>query len=304
MRNPRLALLAFLSLLVFWGSGFLAIRFGLQGFPPFFFMASRFLIGGSLLFAVMAARGHRLPTLREWGFSFLEGLLLMVGGGGALAYAQRTIGSGLAAVGIATVPIWTALFSGLFGQWPSRMEWTGIALGFAGVFLLNAEGELRTDPFGAVLLFTSAVTWALGSILSRRLPLPKGLMAAASEMLAGGLVMIPLGVLLGERLTGLPPLRPLLGLLYIAIPGSAIAFGAYTYLLQNVRPALATSYTYINPAIALGLGVLIAGEQVSGTEIAAVGTILCGVAVIVLSHNTRPYPDTRPVQDQNREGSI
>jgi len=287
MRKHHLALLSFLSLLVFWGSGFLAIRIGLEGFPPFFFMASRFLIGGSLLFAVLAARGHRLPKPREWGFSFLEGLLLMVGGGGALAYAQRSIGSGLAAVGIATVPNWAALFSGLLGQWPNRMEWAGIGIGFAGVLLLNLKGELRADPSGALLLFTSAVTWASGSILSRRLPLPKGLMAAASEMLAGGLVMIPLGILLGERLTGMPPMRPLLGLLYIAIPGSAVAFGAYTYLLQNVRPALATSYTYINPAIALGLGVLLAGERITRTEIAAVGAILCGVAVIVLSRNQR-----------------
>ncbi len=285
MRKPRLTLFAFLSLLVFWGSGFLAIRIGLEGFPPFFFMSCRFLVGGSLLFAVLTARGYRPPTLREWGFALLEGLLLMVGGGGALAYAQLSIGSGLAAVGIATVPIWTALFSGLFGQWPSRMEWTGIAIGFAGVLLLNLKGELRAEPLGAVLLLTSAVTWALGSILSRRLPLSKGLMAAASEMLAGGLVMIPIGYLMGERLTGIPPLRPTLALLYFAIAGSAIAFGAYTYLLQNVRPALATSYTYINPAIALGLGVLLAGEQVSRTEIAAVGAILCGVAVIVLSRN-------------------
>jgi len=287
MKKHHLALLSFLSLLVFWGSGFLAIRIGLEGFPPFFFMAFRFLIGGSLLFAVLSARGHQLPRPREWGFAFLEGLLLMVGGGGALAYAQRSIGSGLAAVGIATVPIWAALFSGLFGQWPSRLEWAGIGIGFAGVLLLNLKGELRADPTGALLLFTSAVTWAFGSILSRRLPLPRGLMAAASEMLAGGLALILLGYFLGERLTGLPPLRPLLGLLYIAIPGSAIAFGAYTYLLQNVRPALATSYTYINPAIALGLGVLLAGERITRTEIAAVGAILCGVAVIVLSRNQR-----------------
>ena len=283
MRRVPLALFAFLSLLAFWGSGFLAIRVGLEGFPPFFFMACRFLLAGTLLFVLLAARGTRLPSAREWGFVCIEALLLMVGGGGGVAYAQLTIGSGLAAVGIATVPIWVALFSGFLGQWPNRMEWAGIAIGFGGVLLLNLKGELRADPRGAAFLFTSAVTWALGSILSRRLPLPAGLMAAASEMLAGGLMMIPIGYLLGERLTSLPPIRPLPGLLYIAIPGSAVAFSAYVYLLQNVRPALATSYTYINPAIALGLGVLLAGESVSKTEIAAVAAILCGVAVIVFS---------------------
>ena len=291
MRKATLVPLAFVSLLAFWGPGFLAIRIGLEGFPPLLFMAARFLLAGSILFAFLLVKKTPLPTARQWPYVCLEALLLMVGGGGGVAYAQLSVGSGLAAVGIATVPIWAALFTGLFGQWPSRAEWIGITIGFGGVMLLSLRGELRADPRGALLLLASSLAWALGSILSRRLPLPRGAMAAASEMLAGGIMLTILGTLVGERIPALPPLRSIAGLLYISVPGSVVAFSAYLYLLENVRPALATSYTYINPAIALALGVFLAGETVSPAELAAVAAILCGVAVIVLSSQDRgPSP--------------
>lgn len=294
MRKNPLVPLAFISLLAFWGPGFLAIRIGLEGFPPFLFMAARFLLAGSILLFFLLAKKTPLPTARQWPSVGLEALLLMVGGGGGVAYAQLSVGSGLAAVGIATVPIWAALFTGLFGQWPSRTEWVGITIGFGGVLLLGLRGELRADPRGALLLLASSVTWALGSILSRRLPLPRGAMAAASEMLVGGILMMILGTLVGERIPAMPPLRSIAGLLYISIPGSVVAFSAYLYLLENVRPSLATSYTYINPAIALALGVFLAGETVSRAELAAVAAILCGVAVIVLSNRDERLEPARP----------
>lgn len=288
MRKNSLVVLCFLSLLVFWGSGFISIRIGLEGYPPFFFMAGRFLLAGVLLFAFLLAKGTPLPTGRQWAASALEGLLLMVGGAGALAYAQLSIGSGIAAVGIATVPIWVTLFSGFLGCWPNRMEWFGIALGFFGVMLLSLRGNLKADPRGALLLLASSLTWALGSFLNPRLPLPRGAMAAASEMLAGGFMLLVLGVLFKERFHGIPPLRSTAALVYFSIAGSVVAFSAYLYLLQRVSPALATSYTYINPAIALGLGLLFAGETITRTEFAAVALILCGVAVLVLGAQGTP----------------
>lgn len=294
MRKNPLPLLCFLSLLVFWGSGFISIRIGLEGYPPFFFMAGRFLLAGVLLFAFLLAKGTPLPTGRQWAASALEGLLLMVGGAGALAYAQLSIGSGIAAVGIATVPIWVALFSGLLGDWPNRVEWFGIALGFFGVMLLSLRGNLKADPRGALLLLASSLTWALGSFLNPRLPLPRGAMAAASEMLAGGLLLLILGVLLNERFHGMPSLRSTAALLYFSIAGSVVAFSAYLYLLQRVSPALATSYTYINPAIALGLGILFAGETITRAELAAVTFILCGVAVLVLGSQGTPCGRRNP----------
>ena len=294
MRKSPLVPLCFLSLLVFWGSGFISIRIGLEGYPPFFFMAGRFLLAGVLLFAFLLAKGTPLPTGRQWAASALEGLLLMVGGAGALAYAQLSIGSGIAAVGIATVPIWVALFSGLLGDWPNRVEWFGIALGFFGVMLLSLRGNLKADPRGALLLLASSLTWALGSFLNPRLPLPRGAMAAASEMLAGGLLLLILGVLLNERFHGMPSLRSTAALLYFSIAGSVVAFSAYLYLLQRVSPALATSYTYINPAIALGLGILFAGETITRAELAAVAFILCGVAVLVLGSQGTPCGRRNP----------
>ena len=294
MRKNPLPLLCFLSLLVFWGSGFISIRIGLEGYPPFFFMAGRFLLAGVLLFAFLLAKGTPLPTGRQWAASALEGLLLMVGGAGALAYAQLSIGSGIAAVGMATVPIWVALFSGLLGDWPNRVEWFGIALGFFGVMLLSLRGNLKADPRGALLLLASSLTWALGSFLNPRLPLPRGAMAAASEMLAGGLLLLILGVLLNERFHGMPSLRSTAALLYFSIAGSVVAFSAYLYLLQRVSPALATSYTYINPAIALGLGILFAGETITRAELAAVAFILCGVAVLVLGSQGTPCGRRNP----------
>ena len=294
MRKNPLPLLCFLSLLVFWGSGFISIRIGLEGYPPLFFMAGRFLLAGILLFAFLLAKGTPLPTGRQWAASALEGLLLMVGGAGALAYAQLSIGSGIAAVGIATVPIWVALFSGLLGDWPNRVEWFGIALGFFGVMLLSLRGNLKADPRGALLLLASSLTWALGSFLNPRLPLPRGAMAAASEMLAGGLLLLILGVLLNERFHGMPSLRSTAALLYFSIAGSVVAFSAYLYLLQRVSPALATSYTYINPAIALGLGILFAGETITRAELAAVAFILCGVAVLVLGSQGTPCGRRNP----------
>ena len=294
MRKNPLPLLCFLSLVVFWGSGFISIRIGLEGYPPFFFMAGRFLLAGVLLFAFLLAKGTPLPTGRQWAASALEGLLLMVGGAGALAYAQLSIGSGIAAVGIATVPIWVALFSGLLGDWPNRVEWFGIALGFFGVMLLSLRGNLKADPRGALLLLASSLTWALGSFLNPRLPLPRGAMAAASEMLAGGLLLLILGVLLNERFHGMPSLRSTAALLYFSIAGSVVAFSAYLYLLQRVSPALATSYTYINPAIALGLGILFAGETITRAELAAVAFILCGVAVLVLGSQGTPCGRRNP----------
>jgi len=294
MRKSPLVLLSFLSLLVFWGSGFISIRIGLEGYPPFFFMAGRFLLAGILLFLFLLAKGTPLPTGRQWAASALEGLLLMVGGAGALAYAQLSIGSGIAAVGIATVPIWVALFSGILGCWPNRIEWYGIALGFFGVILLSLRGNLKADPRGALLLLASSLTWALGSFLNPRLPLPRGAMAAASEMLAGGLLLLILGILLNEKFHGMPSLRSTAALLYFSIAGSVVAFSAYLYLLQRVSPALATSYTYINPAIALGLGILFAGETVTRAELVSVAFILCGVAVLVLGSQGTTYGRRSP----------
>lgn len=242
----------------------------------------RFLIAGGILFAFMRWRGAPLPTRSQWFGSFLVGCLLLGGGNGGVTFAEQWVSSGLAAVWVATMPVWVALFGGLWGKWPSRIEWAGLGLGFAGVVILNFEGNLRANPVGAIALTIATICWAFGSVWSRHLDLPKGPMASAAQMLGGGLLLVPLGLLTGERITTIPDLGSTLAVLYLVVFGSLIAFNSYAYLLTKVRPTLATSYAYVNPMVAVLLGVLLGGEQISAAGVVAMLIILGGVALVSL----------------------
>jgi drug/metabolite transporter (DMT)-like permease len=195
------------------------------------------------------------------------------------------VASGLAALAVATVPIFAALFAGLWGRWPTRREWLGLGIGFAGVVLLNMEGDMRANPMGAAALLFATISWAFGSVWSRHLPMPKGPMGSAAEMLAGGVGLTMLGFGTGEQLTAVPGPGSLLALAYLIVFGSIIAFTAYSYLLQKVRPSLATSYAYVNPAVALVLGMGLAGEQVTLFGLIALPVILGGVAIVLFARS-------------------
>jgi drug/metabolite transporter (DMT)-like permease len=203
-----------------------------------------------------------------------------VGGNGVVSFAEQWVSSGLAALALGAVPLWAALFSGLFGRWPTRVEWFGLVLGFSGIILLNLENGLHANPIGAIALLIAPMSWAFGSILSQRLPMPKGIMSSAAQMLTGGCMLFIVGLGSGERMTSFPAPRPLLAMAFLVIGGSLIAFSAYGYLLRRVRPALATSYAYVNPAVAVGLGAVLAGEQISLVEVLAMLTILSGVVLV------------------------
>ena len=205
---------------------------------------------------------------------------MLVGGNGSVTVAEQWVPSGLAALMVATVPLWAALFAGLWGQWPTRLEWLGLALGFGGVALLNLEGEVRASPVGALLLLLAPFLWALGSIWSRYLPLPPGGMAAAAQMLAGGGLLLLLSWGAGERLEGVPPPRALGAFAYLVVFGSLVAFSAYAYVLRTLRPALATSYAYVNPLVAVLLGVFVGGEALGAAGFAAMTVILAAVALV------------------------
>ena len=282
LRENLGVILALLSLYFIWGSTYLAIRFALVGFPPFLMAGIRFLIAGSLLFAFMRWRGAPLPTRSQWIGSALVGGLLLGGGNGGVTFAQQWVSSGLAAVWVATMPVWAALFAGLWGKWPSRIEWVGLGLGFVGVVILNFEGNLRANPIGAIALTIATICWAFGSVWSRHLSLPKGPMSSAAQMLAGSVLLIPLGLLNGERITVMPSPPALLAVLYLIVFGSLIGFSSYAYLLTKVRPTLATSYAYVNPMVAVLLGVVFAGEQISAAGVVAMMIILGGVALVTM----------------------
>src|SRR5437868_3675528 len=219
------------------------------------------------------------PTGAQW-FAALRVGTLLIGGNGLVVVAEQWVSSGVAAVAIASVPLWSVLFAGLWGRWPAKGEWAGLAVGLAGVALLQSGGELRASPAGAIVLLLSAITWSLGSMWSTRLPIPKGPMAAATEMLTGGAVLLCAALVRGERMTAMPDAQALGSFVYLVIVGSIVAYSAYTFLLAKVRPALATSYAYVSPVVAVLLGAWVAAEHVTAVAVAALALILAGVAIV------------------------
>jgi drug/metabolite transporter (DMT)-like permease len=286
-RNRLGIVLALLAVYLIWGSTYLGIRIALEGFPPFLMGGVRFLIAGGGLYLFLRLRGAPGPTRRQWIGSALVGCLLLVGGNGGVIVAEQWVASGLAAVWVSTMPVWAALFAGLFGRWPGRLEWLGLTLGVAGVALLYMESDFQASPLGAIALTIATVSWAFGSVWSSRLSLPSGLMASAAQMLAGGLVLFLLSLGAGEKMTQMPGERPILALLYLIIFGSIIAFSAYLYLLKHVRPTVATSYAYVNPVVAVGLGVWLAGEQITAVGLAGMAIILLAVGLVALAKEKR-----------------
>ncbi|NJL58170.1 drug/metabolite exporter YedA [bacterium] len=282
--SPRLQIgLALLCVYIIWGSTYLGLKIAGETIPPFMMTAVRFITAGGLMMAFLRLRGETLPTRIEWRNDTLVGSLMLGVGTGGVAFAEQWVDSGLAAVAVGAVPVWTSLYAGLFGKWPSRMEWAGLALGLVGVGLLNLENGMRANPTGALALVIGPMSWAFGSILSRRLMLPKGLMATAAQMLGGGAFLLIVSIVLRENLSEMPSARSLLALVYLITFGALVAFSAYMFLLRTVRPTLATSYAYVNPMVAVFLGVFLAGETITLVGIAAMGVILCGVLLLAFA---------------------
>lgn len=282
---PGLLLPALLACYLVWGSTYLAIRYALVSFPPFFQMGTRFLAAGALLMAWVLWRARRgrttLPSPRQWRNALVIGTLMLGGGMGLTASAEQHVGSGLVAAFIAVVPMLVCGWGLLFGQRPGRMELAGIAVGAVGVLLLVRGASFSASPVGVACIAGATLAWSLGSVLSTtRLPLAPGAAGFASEMLCGGAVLMALSLALGEQFTWPPQPLALAAWVYLVVFGSLVAFSAYLYLLTHASPALATSYAFVNPAIALALGVSLGGEALSGGEWLACGVILGGVLLI------------------------
>ncbi|MBI1911022.1 MAG: drug/metabolite exporter YedA [Deltaproteobacteria bacterium] len=277
-----LVLLSLFSVYILWGSTYLAIRIAIESFPPFFMAGVRFFVTGSVLFLLLKLRGADTPTLPQWKGSAIIGAFLLLVGNGGVVFAEQWVGSGIAALGVATVPLWTVVFGGIvWKRWPNRIEFVGLILGFIGIVLLNFEGDMRAYPLGAAGLLIAAVSWAFGSAWSRELALPKGLMAPAAEMITGGFFLLVLSYFSGESLSGPPSWRSVWALAYLMIFGALIGYSAYTYLINRVRPALATSYAYVNPAIAVTLGIFAAGEKITEAGFVAMLVIITAVMLVL-----------------------
>lgn len=284
----RWVLPSLLAVYVIWGSTYWVMRVAVEHLPPFFMAAWRYLVTGSVLLLLQRWRGAPWPTRREWLFALPVGVLMFAGGNGTVAWAEKHISSGAAAVICGTMPLWAAAFGPLFGERATRREWLALVLGFGGVATLGLSRELRAEPAAAAAVMFAPVAWALGSLLSRRWPLAKGLMSAATQMVTGGLVMAALS--LGARepwpnVLALPT-RALAAWVYLGLFGSLVAYSAYTYLLRNTRPAVATSYSYVNPAIAVAVGAGFGNEPVTPETLVAVALII-GATVLVLRGRAR-----------------
>lgn len=279
-------ILAFAAIYLIWGSTFLAIRFALESFPPFLSAGLRFVAAGTLLYAWCQWRGIGRASWTQWGFALMTGSLLLVSGNGLVVLAERTAPSGLAALVIGLTPLWmTLLESAGRKQWPPARSWFGITLGLAGVAIL-------TNPFHAVhllspanlaLLVTASVSWSLGSFLSRNSKHGLSLFAlSALQMLTAGLLLMILGLGAGESrlLHDLPlTVRAASAQLYLVLIGSIVGFSAYAWLLPRVSLTAISTYSLVNPVVAVGLGAMFADEPFTWRILAA---LLCIVAALVL----------------------
>jgi drug/metabolite transporter (DMT)-like permease len=285
--SPRVLVpLALVGVYLIWGSTYLAIRIALIDFPPFLMGAIRFFIAGVLMFAVLRWRGIPAPTRQQWFNCAVTGTLLLGFGNGLVCYAEQTVASGLAAVAVASMPLFAALFAGFYRQWPSGIEWVGLIVGFVGVVVLNFGGDLGGSPLGAIALLGAAATWAFGSVWSRRRDMPHPAMSTAAQMLCGSAALGVVALLTNERVVSLHA-ETVAALVYLLAFGSIVGFSAYIYLLHHVRPALATSYAYVNPPVAVLIGVIFASESVHMLDLAGMAIILAGVATITLARARR-----------------
>ncbi|MFM7331166.1 MAG: drug/metabolite exporter YedA [Brachymonas sp.] len=287
LHKPSTALVgaALAAVYLVWGSTYLAIRFALASFPPFFQMGSRFVVAGALLMAFLHFRGEKAPSFKKnscaawyWRNALIVGSLMLAGGMGLVGVASETIGSGLIATFIAIVPMMVALIGLAFGKRPSKLEIMGMLVGFGGVILLVQGKSFNLSTIGLLAMFGATFSWSLGSVLqTTKLPLAPGPMGFASEMLCGGAVLLVISLAVGEKVSWPLDTRAVLAWGYLIVFGSLIAFSAYLFLLANVSPVLATSYAFVNPVIALFLGVWLGGEIVQKNEWLACAVILFGV---------------------------
>jgi drug/metabolite transporter (DMT)-like permease len=284
-------LLAFAVIYFVWGSTFLAIRIGVRELPPLLFAAMRFFVSGIVLYFWMIAHGERSPTRRQWLSAFLLAFLIFVIDYGLLFWAEKRVPSGIAAVMMATIPVFTAL-SEIAILRTRRLTFRLVAallIGIGGVAVLMSRslnlGGAPIETAGAVALIIGSVSWSVASALSRKLPLPSSkVMSSGSQMLAGGLLLTLSAAAFGE-FRGFQPSHISLGawlsLLYLIVAGSIIGFTAYVWLLHHESPTKVSTYAYVNPVIAVILGYFLGGETLGTRTI--LGTLLVLVSVVVIT---------------------
>ena len=316
---------ALLAVYLVWGSTYLAIRIGVETLPPFLMAGVRFLVAGTVLFAFRRLRRDPVPTPAQWRSAVIIGLFMLVGGNGLVTFAEQRVPSGIAALMVASAPLWMVLMDligikRLFGQSrlheplnleplnlePLKPTWKtilGVVVGFAGIALLVGPSELtgmagEIDLIGSLVLSLAGFCWAAGSLYSRGAELPASpLMGTSMEMLAGGAGLILLGSLTGEwgqlHLQSVS-LASVSGLAYLIVFGALVGYTCYTWLLRSAPTALVSTYAYVNPLVAILLGSLLAQEPITPRVLIATAVILGAVGVITFTRPAVKHAETIP----------
>ena len=285
------ALVALLAVWIIWGSTYLGIRIGLETYQPFPMQALRFTFAGGAVFVWLRLRGEAMPTAREWANAAIIGLLLLIGGLGTVTLAEdRGVGSGLTATMIAISPMWLALWGRIWGGWPNRREWLGMALGLVAVLVLAIGNDFGASAVGLVLLLLSPISWTFGSALTGHVRMPRGPMASACEMLAGAAGFWILALVTGQGI-GSPSGRSTAALAYLIVFGSIVAYTAYQYLLEHTTASIATSYAFVNPIVAVLLGTVIVDEPLTWGLCVALPLVVTSVVLITSAHRDDPAQD-------------
>jgi drug/metabolite transporter (DMT)-like permease len=269
-----------LAVYVIWGTTYFAIKVAIQGAPPFLLMGSRFLVAGFLLLAWQGLRRRAMPTARQWRGAALIGFLLLVIGNGSVAVAEHWVSSGATVALISVMPLATALWSGAFGAWPRRLEWAAIALGAVGAAVMLLGRDMQASLLGTVIILFGTSSWALGTVLSRRVDIPRGPTGFGAEMLSAGLMMLGVSALIGEH-WAVPHSPHVVGAwLYLVVFGSMIGFSAYRYVVEHVSPMLASTYAYVNPPVALLVGWWLGNESFAPNTLIGLPVVLGAVALL------------------------
>lgn len=298
---PTMVIVAFGLVYVVWGSTYLAMRIGVESFPPLLLAGTRHLVAGLILYPILRWRTGERPTASQWRTAAITGVLLLVANG-AVCVAEKTVSSGVAALLVASVSLWLVLIDWLRpgGTRPVARVVVGLVLGFAGMVLLVGPSRLggseRIDPVGAVILIVASLAWACGSLYSKHGVLPKSaLLGVSMQALIGGIVLWIMGLFTGEvhafHFASITT-RSWLALLYLITFGSMIGFTAYLYILKNSTAARVSTYAFVNPVVALILGWLIVGEQITLRTILASAVILTAVLLVI----TAPHKEAQRVK--------
>ncbi|MDX9991038.1 MAG: EamA family transporter [Anaerolineales bacterium] len=292
---------AMLAIYIIWGSTYLAIRFTIESIPPFLQAGMRFFISAIVILGWRFLAGDERPTLAQWRDASIVGLFLLVGGNGLVSWAEQTVDSGIAALIVGTVPIWLTLFEalrpgGVKPGWPAIL---GLMVGFGGIFiLLNpatlASAAFRVDLWGAGALVLATIFWATGSIYSKSAQVPKSAVLFTGMQMASASIGLFLVSALSGEMSGFDiravTLTSWLGLLYLIIFGSLIAFVAYGWLLRNAPISLVSTYGYVNPVVAMFLGAWLADEILTGRVFVAAAVIVSAVVLINQSKSAKRQP--------------